>query len=317
MTRAPLPFALAVLAACTGSRDGTWVGNPELTASYASTQTYTARTGELVATDASFVGCEGDDDTPLGPIALEFRQGRTIEGLQVPAGRFCGLRLTVAELTVRFDDGGPALTAVTARGFDLDIAAMFETLPDGEVHLQLAANDWLDSLAAQVALGEENEVAGNPALESAFFDGLEADSTVGDAPVDDDEPLAGRLDLEGYPVSPLGQPTTQAGCGPSVNFDMAFPIPPAAMATMGVDGVGWCDSNLDFTADLAPQTATLIDYSDLSTYAVTYNGWGGSCGSLHCGEVTDSAGVLVGRPCTLLVFCDGDGGTATATGYTW
>ncbi|MCB9679585.1 MAG: hypothetical protein H6737_31050 [Alphaproteobacteria bacterium] len=311
---APLLAWLAVLA-CTRPAEGTFVGNPELTARYRSSETRIARGGRLVAPESFLLECDGEGDTALGSASFEFRGERSDDFVQIPEGSYCGVFFVVQELTVEFDDGGAALTSVTARDFDLVVPADIQVGPGDTFLLDLADDTWLDALA-QYAIAGANEVEGDPDLADAFFGGLE-ESTVADAPEAPDTPLEGRLDLADYPVSPAGTPTSEPDCGAGVTFDLAFPVPPAAMATIGVDGVGWCEAGLQFTADLAPLTATQLDYASLGTYTVTYNGWGEGCGALHCGQLTDDAGAPVGLPCTVLAYCDGEGGLATATGYAW
>jgi hypothetical protein len=172
----------------------------------------------------------------------------------------------------------------------------------------------------------ENLVEDGVLLET-FYDGL-ADSTVAteeapsgqpDAPtLDPDVELAGRVTIADHPTSPLGSPTTTNGCGENAPVLMAAPIPSASMATLDVFDArpGWCEGEVTFQNNLSTRTSFQTDYTDLSTFPVSYNGWGQDCGELHCGIVHTADGLPLARPCTVLAFCDQQL-SVTVTGFAW
>lgn len=320
MTRSLAICALLMMGACTGPSEGTFIGNPSLTAAIAPADTQLVRSGRLVASEVFLRPC-GTGDVALGAVTWQFDGFQSNDRVQFEPGTYCETFLIVQELTVRFDDGGTEVRSVTAGGFDITIPGDLTAAEGDRFELLLASAGWLDRLAAVTEPGDSLLDGTNPDLESAFYEGLQEESSVG-APSSPtpppDEPLPGRLDLEGYPTSPLGTPSSATGCGPGVELNLAVPIPHAAMATLGLgDGqVGWCEGAVRFDDDLSARTSIQQDYSDLSTYPVSYNGWGQGCSALHCNQITSFEGVVQDRACTVLAFCDG-AGLATVTGFAW
>jgi hypothetical protein len=189
--------------------------------------------------------------------------------------------------------------------------------------LQLADDQWLAALSAVTIPGLNVVDERNAALQGAFFDGLQQQSRIVEDESEqealDDGPLAGRLNLDEFRMSPGGVPTQVAGCASGTTAMMAVPIPPAAMATLGAGldaQVGWCEGEVTFSADASSRQATQLDYSDLSTFTVDYNSWGQSCDALHCNEVFDATNEDQGRSCTVLAVCEPNG-SATVVGYNW
>ena len=320
MTRFPLWICvLGFSAACNRPAEGTFVGNPNLTAGYSDNEVQRGLGGRLEAEEVRLLGCVGEDDVSLNDHAFTFDGTDSPDFLQLPQGSFCGVRVVVRELAVRFDEGGPESTTVIGSGFEVVVHDKLRAREGQLYRLSLANAAWLQLLADATEPGENIADAANPDLVDAFYVPLQEESGLEELtdPGPEDE-LPGRLNLEGYPQSPDGTPSSQSGCGPSVQFDMAVPIPHAAMANLGIGSgeVGWCQGGIQFSADLAPNTSIQLDYSDFSTYPVQYNGWGQGCAALHCNEVVDFQGAPMGIPCTVLAFCDA-GNNAVVTGYSW
>jgi hypothetical protein len=246
---------------------------------------------------------------------------RAEEALQVPEGRHCGVSLQAERFSIRLDEGDPVATTVLAEGFELSVAARFDARGATRHVLRFGDPDWV-ALLAEIAGPGENVVDGSdPALDAVFFDGL-ARSSVEDAdpsatPTTLAPDLSGRVDIATWPVSPRGTPATFDGCGPNVNYDLALPVPPAAMSAAGLGtDVGWCEANVLFSDDLTPQTATQTDFRTGSLYEVPYNGFSQGCGAIHCGVLYSASGTTLGRPCSVLALCDG-AGLAAVTGFEW
>lgn len=321
MRTAPLALALIGLSACKDPAQGTFIGNPSLTARYVESELQQSRGGRLRA-DVVLQGCEGDEDRPLGAQLFDFQGDRATSAIQIPAGEHCGLAMRVEEFLVRFDGGDPNPTSVLATDFDLTVPGSFAATGGDAFTLRLGDAAWLSAMAETSAFGDNVLDGSNPALEAAFFEGLgrsgiELEQAAGASPPTPPEPLAGRLNLEDYPTSPLNTHSGATGCGPGTTYDVAVAIPPASMAAVhGLGAVGWCEGTIDFGTDLTPQTSTQVDYSDLSTFEVTYNGWDQSCGAVHCGRVyTELDGPILGS-CTVLAYCD-EQGVYRSTGFEW
>ena len=309
---------LALLSACAGDAEGTFVGNPSLTAGFDDNETQRARGGQLVVLEGNLLGCDGGPDVALGPVTFAFVGSDSVGSVQLPEGPFCGLFLVVQEFRLSFDTGGAELTTVVAQDFDLVVSDRIEAMQGERYALRLGNEGWLAALAQNTQPGENSADSDHADLRDAFVDGLNEGSAMEELSESEPESLPGRLNLEGYPTSPLGTPSQETGCGDGVELDLAVPIPHAAMASLGTeDGqVGWCEGPVLFSGTLAVSTSVQLDYSDLSTYTVDYNGWGQGCDSLHCNGVYSSTGESMDTACTVLAFCDVQG-NATVTGYSW
>lgn len=310
--------ALVGLCACHGPASGTFVGNPSMTARIADNDVQQARGGHLEVSDAALIDCEEGDDVSLGGWTFRFAGAGSADVVQLPDARRCGLSLHVDELQIRFDEGDAQTTTLIASEFELALPERFQTEPGGRYMLRLGDAAWLAGISALASPGEVHISEAAPELQAAFFDGLQQGSGVESGGAPESDPLPGRLNLDGYPESPLGTPSQFPGCGPGVAFHLAVPIPHAAMATLDLgDGeVGWCEGEVIFSDDLLPISAIQQDYSDLSTYTVEYNGWGQGCGSVHCNQVYSSTGIPQDRACTVLALCDDDD-VATVVGFYW
>lgn len=318
----PLIFALI---ACGDPSQGTFVGNPSLTVFYEGNEQQQARSGVLVASQVQLLSCEDAAPVDVGEGTFAFVGGISEAPLQIPSGTYCGATMEVDELIVGFDEPGEALTTVSATTFTLSIEGTIDARGDSNSFVRLGGNTWLADLADATEPGQ-NPVEAGP-LFDVFFGGLDQSSTA-DAPEvpaqlppsgTDPEALIGRTLADDYPTSPNGVPSVGLGCGEDQVMELAFPIPPAAMATMGLVSTlpGWCESDVDFGNDLSLRTSVQVDFSDYSSFDVSYNGWGQSCDALHCGLVYDAAGAPTERPCTVLAFCDNGATNVTAVGYSW
>lgn len=314
--------ALLLSIACTdpagtGVREGTFVGNPGLTARYLGTPAVEAGAGALDSDEIHLRGCDPADDVALGPTAFSFGvDGLSLDARQIPAAEYCSVFVVGKSLTVGYEGAeGPGW--VTGDSFDLIVERPFTAGAGEAVQIQLGGDDWLDELASAAGPGEHD--ASEPGLSSVFFDGLLEDSTVRVFDAPEAEEVPGRVDLASYTTSPNGWPLVEAGsgqgCGPGVTYEMAIPVAEATMATLGLEGLGWCEGTIVFSDDLTPRTSQQVDHHAGTTYPVSYNGWGTQdCGELHCNALTDAAGAPVGA-CTLLVECTPGDGLATVTGY--
>ncbi len=311
---------LPMLAACQNPASGTFVGNPTLTARIAEPPDVPVLDALLVAPVVALTGCDGADDLSLEGRAFRFVGATSDDALQIPAGAHCGVSLSVETLAIRLDGGEPTATTIVARGFELSVPGAIRARGDSVLTLRLGDASWLEAVVAAAEPGE-NEVDGDPALAEAFFSGLDGsaleDADAPEPPTTLPEDLPGRVDLDTWPESPLGTPTRQAGCGPGVNYDLAVPIPPAAMAARGLaaGAVGWCEANVTFADDLTPLTSAQLDWRSGDLYDVTYNGWSQGCGALHCGRILSDAGDVLDGGCTALALCAG--GEAVVTGFLW
>ncbi len=322
MTPSTLALGLLLLPGCQNPAAGTFVGNPTMSARLAEAPELPVLDGLLVALEVLLGDCDGVGDVPLGARTLTFDGPFSEQDLQIPTGTHCGVFFVMDGFTIRFDEGDAEPTTVIADDFDLWIETRFESRDDSRHAVQFGDAAWLEAVAAAAEPGENLVDGSNPALDEAFFGGLERGSGVdpaGDAPTETTLPedVPGKLDLEDWPESPLGTPTSWDGCGPTTNYDLAVPIPPAAMQAAGfvTTEVGWCEANVLFADDLTPLSAQQVDHRDGSLYPISYNGWSQGCGALHCGEVLAANGEVLGRPCTVLALCEA--GTAAVTGFTW
>jgi hypothetical protein len=271
--------------------------------------------GVLVAPEVLVGGCDGIGDVPVAGGTFAFDGPLSDELLQIPVGTHCGLFFVVDGFTLRLDEGAAEPTTVIADDFDLWVRTRFASEAHSRHTVVFGDEAWLAGVAAAAERGEIEVSGSNPALDEAFFAGLERSAV--DTAEDPAEELEGRVDIGTWPTSPRGTPTTFPGCDVGVNFDLAVPIPPAAMDAAGLsDGeVGWCEANVLFADDLAVRTAVQTDWSDHSAYEVPYNGWSQGCGELHCGSLYDAAGAPLDRPCSALALCEG--ATARVTGFGW
>lgn len=315
---------IAVLLAFTGCAapepaQGTFVGNPTLSGRLAESQAHPVIDGLLVAPEVLLGDCDGVGDVALGSRSLAFTGPLSDEVLQIPTGDHCGVFFVVTEFIIRIDEGGPVPTTVIAQDFDLWVQTRFEAREGGEYEVRFGDPAWLEAVAAAAEPGENRVDADHPALYEAFFDGLGGSSVEAGDPGEPTLPdtVPGAVDADGYPISPLGTPSRFPGCGPGVNYDLAVPVPAAAMAAIGQpDEVGWCEANVRFADDPTPRSALQVDYADGSLFEVPYNGWTQSdCGAVHCGALYTSTGAPLELGCTALALCADE--QAVVTGFTW
>jgi len=151
--------------------EGTFVGNPTMTTSYAATARQQPRGGRLEVLEVHVLGCEGVADIPLGPTTFVFEDGFAETALPFPTGPYCGVFLVAKELTLRFQEDGAAV-AIIGMDFDLTIYADFEAAADDRYTLRLGDPDWLMSLAEFSEPGDNYANSENPDLEEAFYKGL-------------------------------------------------------------------------------------------------------------------------------------------------
>ena len=318
----PLTLLLC-LAACKAPAEGTFVGNPSMQARVAEAPTVAVLDGLLEAPEVLLGDCDGVGDVPLGERVLTFDGPLSDEVLEIPTGSHCGVFFVMDFFTVRLEAGGTEPLIIEADDFDLWVPTRFSADPGGSYTLRFGDPAWMEALAAAAVPGVNAVDGSNPALDAAFFGGLTR-SGVGDAPDDVEASpslLPGRPDLEAHPTSPRNTATQVPDCGANVAFDMAVPIPPAAMqaAGLGSEGIGWCESGLQFNDDLSLQSVAQLDYATGSPFEVLYNGWdqASDCLDAPCGQVTDDQGQALDRACSVLALCDGEGGSAVVTGFQW
>lgn len=116
-------------------------------------------------------------------------------------------------------------------------------------------------------------------------------------------------------------------CGPGAEVDMVYRVRAIEMSTgaSNENGEGTCSGRVKFSDDLSPTgTWSQSHYTDDLRLAfepeTDINGgtWDLDCGRVHCGTITDGAGVVdEDSGCTIVAFCDADTGLARPVGFTW
>lgn len=312
-----------LLAACFPQPEGTFVGNPSITAYVASTPDQAARSGLLVADRVLLDDCSGGDPLETGAMTLRFVDGLSPDAFPAPPGAYCGATVEAASFLLEFEeDAGRTTLLLEDRALELPFPFTVEA--DAATPLQLGGDAWLADLAAVSEPGTYTLDDGP--LAEAFLDGIGAGRAadpvtepLADPPAASPEMLAGRWTLADHPVAPGGAPTTVSPCPDQDQpIPFAVPIAPASMASAGYAGttVGWCEGEVQFGNDLSPQTHGLADHSDLSVQTVTYNSEP-TCPEGRCGRVRAADGTLTDHACEVLAYCLPGADRAEAVGHRW
>lgn len=159
-------------------RDGTFVGNPGLTAKVLNGPNEVSEGGVLVSQELLVTPCEpGSGDINLGAPAFEFAGEQSLYTQQIPAGHYCEVFVVVQQLELRFASADKG--EITLSGGDLDLRIDSDLVAEdgGRYAIVLGDADWLAELALQAAPGD-NLVSENADLEAVWLDGLLERSSV-------------------------------------------------------------------------------------------------------------------------------------------
>ena len=169
MIRCLLPLCL--LMACQGQRQGTFIGNPNLTTRYVDGVDQQALGGELVSEELIVRGCAGDD-VNLGRSAFDFDGALSVDAEQIPEGDYCGVFIAIQQLRLEFVEGSDDYR-ITGHDIALEIEGSFEATDDSTHVIQLADANWLGELTAIALPGDSDANSENPQLQAAFIAGLD------------------------------------------------------------------------------------------------------------------------------------------------
>ena len=120
-----------IVIGCGDPSNGTFVGNPGLSASYASANRVDAQGGRLLATVALF-GCDPSVASPAwsGLLDFAFTENRTEDAVRVDDGEYCRADLMVREFIMDLEFNGDAYSYV-ATDFVVQIQSSFLVNEDG------------------------------------------------------------------------------------------------------------------------------------------------------------------------------------------
>lgn len=154
--------------------EGTFIGNPSLTARVVDTPDQVA-TGGVLETEGLYIrGCDGAD-VQLDPSEFVFDGALSFDSQALPEGAYCGIFVPIGQLTLEFDDLGDSY-AITGHDIDFELEGQIDA-SDESVHvIALGDEALLGELAALAEPGSTDANQQEPALRQAFIDGLERSS---------------------------------------------------------------------------------------------------------------------------------------------
>lgn len=166
------PFLLLALSACAPDdpAEGTFIGNPSLTARVIDNAVQVNQGGSLNAENLLIRGCTGADAI-LDATSFTFDGALSFDAAAIPEGCYSGIHMPIAQLTLEFDDGADAYS-ITGHDIDFAIDGSIDAAGTSVHVIALGDEDWLGELAALAEPGHTDANADEPALRDAFVAGL-------------------------------------------------------------------------------------------------------------------------------------------------